>query len=85
MVDFEKLGFLLASKHRMSILSLLGKGYKMPSEISRELSLDLSYTSQLLAGLREKGLVECLNPGSVRGRLYALTGEGREMLDRLQG
>ena len=49
----------------------------MPSKISRELDIRLTHITRELRFLRQRGLVECINPKEKTGRLYQLTKKGR--------
>jgi predicted transcriptional regulator len=84
MVDWQKVGFVVRSRHRQTILRLLGDGPRTPSALAKRLSLSVSHTSQLLSGMGSKGIVVCLTPNMVRGRLYALTPVGKEILSTVR-
>ena len=79
MVDWDMVGFVLASRHRRSILQLLERGPSTPKRISDELNIHMSHTSQLIHSLLNRDLVTCLNPTAKRGRIYDLTKQGREI------
>jgi DNA-binding MarR family transcriptional regulator len=82
--------FVKMSKHRMTILESLKEKNKIeecklkcPSEISHEKKLPLSDVSRGLKGLKEKGLVVCLNEEEKQGRLYKITKLGKEVLKNI--
>jgi len=81
MVDWDLVGFVLASRHRRSILKFLQSGPSTPKQISEGLTLHMSQTSQLLNNLYMKNLVICLNPTAKRGRIYDVTPFGREIIE----
>lgn len=69
----------MASKHRMSVIRALSKNNLTPKEISLASNIPLSHVSNLLRELTDEGVVVCLNPQLKRGRVYALTGPGKEI------
>lgn len=80
----DTLSFILSSKHRTNIILSLEEKEKMPSRIGNEIDLNTTHVSKYLNGLKEKGLVKCLNEKAQKGRLYELTPKGREYLERLK-
>ncbi|WGI18017.1 helix-turn-helix domain-containing protein [Methanonatronarchaeum sp. AMET-Sl] len=79
-MNYNKLGWIKASTYRQNILRSLEAGPKTPKELAEENEYRMSHVSRTLSNLKEKGLVECLNPDCRKGRLYALTDEGKEMI-----
>lgn len=74
-----------SSEYRQKVLSCLNGGTMTPSEISNAVNLRLNHVSMVLTGLREAGLVKCLNEQSKRGRLYELTALGRKVVAHENG
>jgi predicted transcriptional regulator len=69
------------SSYRVKILkSLEGKKYLTPSEISKETGIRLNHISNFLKDLKDDKLLICLNETEKRGRLYALTELGKEVI-----
>jgi predicted transcriptional regulator len=79
MQDAEKLGFVLAGKHRKRILIKLLDGPRTPTQLCYELSLLSEQVSRSLKELLAEGLVICLNPQTRKGRLYELTQIGKRI------
>lgn len=77
--DWNTLGFIKASRHRLMVLKLLSQSTYTPKELSVKLNTHLSEVTRTLSGLEEKGLVACLTPNLQKGRIYSLTGKGREI------
>ena len=76
---FKLAAYVKASKYRENIMIFLSDGkYAMPNEIAINLDVKLNYISILLKGLKEKDLVECVNPEVRKGKLYHLTVTGEE-------
>jgi len=79
------LGYVKPSKYRKSILVTLDNGkFKIPSEIADEIGTITSHVSSNLRGLKEKGLVKCLNEDAKKGRLYFLTKKGKNVLKHIK-
>ena len=51
-----------------------------PTEISKMTKIARSNVSTKLIYLRKKGLVECVTPQRRKGRLYALTKKGKDVM-----
>ncbi len=79
-MDWNKYGHVLASKHRTSVIQALSKANTTPKEISIISKIPLSHVSNLLRELTDDGLVVCLTPKLKRGRIYALTQTGKEVV-----
>jgi len=69
-------GYVVASSHRMKVIRSLSSHPKTPKQISIEANLSLSHVSRALKELLTKGLVSCVNPDEVKGRVYKLTEVG---------
>ena len=80
---FESVGHVKVSKYRVNTIKFLAKGFKMPSEIAKELNIGTSHASNILNTLKEYGLVECVNPQVKKGRLYQNTPLAMEVLKYL--
>ncbi|UOY10001.1 helix-turn-helix domain-containing protein [Methanonatronarchaeum sp. AMET6-2] len=78
-MNYNKLGWIKASNYRQNVLKTLEPGPKTPKEIAEENEYRMSHVSRTLSNLKEKDLVDCLNPDCRKGRLYGLTEEGKEM------
>lgn len=83
MLDWDRVSFVVRSRHREAVLRQLREGPQTPSGLAKRLNISISHASQLLSSLSTKGLVACLTPSAVRGRLYALTKKGQEVLAHL--
>lgn len=81
--DWKIIGKVSASEHKLKILSILNKP-KTPKQISNETELYLSHVSKSLKDLSGIELVKCLTPDLRKGKLYALTEKGNEVLQTLR-
>lgn len=78
-LDWNNLGFVLASEHRKKVLLVIANNPQTPKEIATKTGLYLSHVSKTLKELREKGLVELLSPSLRRGRIFSITPIGKEL------
>ena len=62
----------------MIVKSLKGN-IKIPSEIAKDIEIEQKVISNNIKQLRDKNLIECLNPEAKRGRLYRLTELGKQV------
>jgi len=76
--------FVVVSTPKTIIVKLLRGKPLTPTQIQRETKLNLSHISRLLKGLKEKDIVECLNPEQRKGKLYSLTEKGSWIYDHLK-
>ncbi len=83
-MNWEKYGYVLASKNRIIVSISLLDGQRTPTQIQKKTKLAMSHISRALNELLEKEIVDCLNPKAIKGRLYALSEEGREIVKEVQ-
>ncbi|MCK5321435.1 winged helix-turn-helix transcriptional regulator [Candidatus Pacearchaeota archaeon] len=57
---------------------------KTPTEISKEVELNLGYISNIIISLMKRKLIECLNPGEKRYRLYRRTKKGEGLIGEIR-
>jgi predicted transcriptional regulator len=80
-VEWKRLGIVLASEYRKKIVMALSKGPKTPKQLSEETGILLPHVSSSLKILMQNGIVECLTPKLRKGKLYALTEDGKKILE----
>jgi len=78
--DWKTIGEIISHKLKTKILFLISSKIHTPSEISRNLNVSLSHVSNQIRYLREKMIIECKNPSAKKGRLYAITEYGKEVI-----
>ena len=81
--DWEIVSFVFSSDVRTRVLELLKNQKATPSQLARELDQPISHISRSLRELQGKGLVLLLTPHRTKARLYEITGQGREVLDKV--
>ncbi|KXB07859.1 hypothetical protein AKJ58_01595 [candidate division MSBL1 archaeon SCGC-AAA385D11] len=82
-MDWDKYGFVSASKYRKKVVLALQKKPKTPKEIEEEVGYHLSHVSNTLGELSDEGIVRCLTEKRSKGRVYGLTKLGEEIAQQL--
>ncbi|MBR2557363.1 MAG: transcriptional regulator [Methanobrevibacter sp.] len=82
-MDEKTVNYVKKSSYRLKVLQTIGEDVKMPNEISRESGILQNHISNVLKQLRDKDLVECINPEVRKGRLYRANENGLEVLKEL--
>lgn len=77
---FEQIAYTLASEHRKNIILFLENQLATPKQIGDGINVRTNHISNLLSQLREYELVYCATPNIKKGRLYALTDNGKKVL-----
>ncbi len=83
-MNWEKYGYVLASKYRIIVSILLLESPKTPTQIQKKTKVAISHISRALNELLAKEIVKCLNPNAIKGRIYNLSEEGREIVKEVQ-
>jgi len=79
------LTYVKPSKYRTNILiALENEKFKIPSEIANEVGTITSHVSSHLVGLKERGLIKCINEDAKKGRLYHITKKGKCVLKHIK-
>jgi len=82
-INFEIIGYVIASYYRIKTLQMLKDSIKMPSEISKELYNKNTQVSTALTELKKLDLVTCINEKNTKGRLYKTTEDGKILLKKI--
>ncbi|WP_462315910.1 transcriptional regulator [Methanobrevibacter sp.] len=83
-MDENTMKYVNRSKYRVRTLKAIGEDVKMPKEIAHDSGILQNHISNVLRQLKDKDLVECLNPKARKGRLYRLSDDGLDVLDKLE-
>lgn len=78
-MTWDEVGYVISSEYRKKVMAEVAGGPKTPSSISKATDIEIPHVSRSLTQLREKELIELLNPNAEKGRLYALTDQGEEV------
>jgi predicted transcriptional regulator len=79
--NWENVSFINSSSYRKRVLEKLDKP-KTPSSLSKELNLNKTHISRTLSELMEKKLITCLTPGSRKSKIYLVSENGKEVLEK---
>ena len=82
-MDEETLDFVQRSTYRQRVLTALEDNVLMPTEIAKRSSIKTNHVSKVLSELKSKELIELVNPEARKGRLYRLTDNGEEIVEKL--
>lgn len=80
----DKIKYVNRSTYRVKVLKSLSAHAKMPREISADCDILPNHISNVLRQLKEKDIVECINPEVNKGRLYRLSDDGLTILNQLE-
>ena len=80
----DKIKYVNRSTYRLKVLKSLRTHAKMPREISADCDILPNHISNVLRQLKEKDIVECINPEVKKGRLYRLSDDGLNLLNDLE-
>ena len=83
-MDEDVIRYVNKSRYRVNTLKAIGNGIKMPKEIAEDSGILMNHISTVLRELKDKELVECLNPSARKGRLYRLSEKGLRIMDRVK-
>ena len=80
----DKFKYVARSTYRVKVLKSLKTDVKMPKQIANDSGILTNHISNVLRQLKEKDIVECINTEVRKGRLYRLSDEGLDILNRLE-
>ena len=80
----DDLKYVNKSSYRVKVLKSIGEDAKMPTEIASDSGILPNHISNVLRQLKEKEIVECINPEVRKGRLYRLSDNGLNILNDLE-
>lgn len=83
MVDWDLVGRITRSTYRTKVLRILMTGNKTNKQLAGETGIDKGNISKTISYLQKHGLVECLNPDLTRGKIFAVTGKGKEIVENI--
>lgn len=83
-MDIEEYSWVKASEYRENLLLALEEKPRTPKELSEMTGYYLSHVSNFLSDLEDHGLAECITPEKRKGRLWAATEKGEELIEDLK-
>lgn len=72
--------WIKVSSYRERVMQNLGTKFKTPTVLAKDSGIKSSHISNVLADLKAKKLVECVNEEARKGRLYKVTDLGAEVM-----
>ncbi|WP_256290492.1 winged helix-turn-helix domain-containing protein [Halobellus inordinatus] len=79
MSEWDAIGFVISSKYRIAVFTVLTEGPATTTEIAEAEELSPSHVSRALGRLRSRSLVELIVPEEQRkNRQYDLTDKGEQ-------
>ena len=79
----DKVKYVNKSSYRVKVLKSIGEEVKMPRDIASDSGILPNHISNVLRQLKENDIVECINPEVRKGRLYRLSDDGLNVLNKL--
>ncbi len=78
-----EISYVQISKYRAKVMKSLDGDVKIPTQIARDSGIRTNHISKVLAELKARELVECINPEVRKGRLYRHTDKGEEIVKHI--
>ena len=83
MKNWKDYSFIVRSTHRKRVFEILDKP-KTPTQLAKELDINLGYMSNILISLLDRKLIQCLNPEEKRHRLYVQNKKGEKLFGEMK-
>ena len=78
MTEWDDVSFVVRNKNRRKVFDYLDKP-KTPTDISKDLEINIGFVSNILIELQERKLIECLTPNEKRNRYYRISTKGKRI------
>ena len=82
MTIYDDISFVVRAKNRKAVFEKLTSP-KTPTQISKELKINVGFVSNILIELKRRKLIECLSPNEKRHKFYKITKRGRDVFRNL--
>jgi len=83
-MNVEEYSWVKASEYRENILLALEDKPRTPKELAETTGYYLSHVSNVLSDLNDHELAECITPDRRKGRLWAATDDGQDVIGDLK-
>lgn len=80
---YDDVSFVIRAKNRKAVFEALTIP-KTPTQLSKELDLNIGFVSNILIELGKRELIECLSPNEKRHRLYKVTKKGENIAKKIR-
>lgn len=82
--EWDKIGYVISSRYRVTVLRNLAEGPATPSSIASKSERSIAHISRALGELRERDLVALLvSEERKKGRVYGITEEGADIWEQI--
>ena len=81
----KEISYVQISQYRTKVMKSLDGDVKIPTQIAKDSGILPNHISKVLAELKARELVECINPEVRKGRLYRHTDKGEEVVKHIDG
>ena len=82
-MKWDDVSFVLRSVQRKKIILVLETPLT-PTYIAKKTGISLSNVGTKVGDLKKKGIVKCLTPNVRKGKIYGLTRDGKEILEKIK-
>lgn len=79
LTKWDNVSFIVRSGPRKKVFLALAEP-KTPTQLSKELKLNVGFVSNIIIDLLERDLIECLSPNEKRHRFYQVSKKGKEII-----
>lgn len=83
MTDWDNISFIVRNKNRKAVFEMLDKP-KTPTQLAREININIGFVSNILIELLDRKLIECLTPNEVRNRFYRISKKGKRIKEKIE-
>ncbi len=85
-MDWEKYALIKRGSRRLKTLETFYKATTplTTNDVHEKSKIAISQASATIAELEQAGLIKCLNPKDKIGKLYVITEEGKEIIDKIK-
>ena len=79
---WDNISFIVRSSPRKKVFLALQEP-KTPTQLSKELKINIGFVSNILIDLSKRELIECLSPNEKRHRFYKISKKGKEIIKNI--
>ncbi|MEK6935229.1 MAG: ArsR family transcriptional regulator [Nanoarchaeota archaeon] len=83
MTEWDDISFIVRNKNRKAVFNMLDKP-KIPTQLSKELQINIGFVSNILIELLERKLIDCLSPNEKRNRFYKISKKGQKIKEKIE-
>jgi len=80
---WDNISFIVRSSPRKKVFLALQEP-KTPTQLSKDLGINIGFISNILIDLQKRELIKCLSPNEKRHRFYQISKKGKEILKSIR-